>query len=86
MTCSCCQSFSPNTATAGRTRAKSWVTTVATPRKCPGRRAPQSPSESPLTSTKVWCPGGYIAPGVGVKTASTPTPAHLARSPSRSRG
>ena len=37
ITASCCQSFSPNTATCGRTAWNSFVTTVVTPRKCPGR-------------------------------------------------
>ena len=47
ITASCCQSFSPNTATCGRTAWKSLVTTVVTPRKWPGRVRPQSGSVSP---------------------------------------
>ena len=33
------------TAKSGCVRLKSFATTVQTPRKCPGRRAPQSPFE-----------------------------------------
>ena len=48
ITASCCQSFSPKMATCGRVRLKSLATTVATPRKWPGRLAPQSPWLDPL--------------------------------------
>ena len=57
MTWSCCQSLSPKSATWGRDRPKSFATTVATPRKWPGRRSPHSPFETSLTSTQVWKPG-----------------------------
>ena len=65
MMASCWKSFSPNTATCGRTAWNSFVTTVVTPRKWPGRPAPQSGSASAPGSTKVWKPGGYIAAGLG---------------------
>src|SRR5262245_16425533 len=65
MTASCWKSFSPNTATCGRTAWKSLVTTVVTPRKCPGRAAPQSGALSRSTSTCDWNPSGYIAMGAG---------------------
>ena len=65
ITASCCQSFSPKTAACGRTAWKSFVTTVVTPRKWPGRLWPQSGSETPATSTPEAKPSGYIAPAGG---------------------
>src|SRR5437773_1516240 len=53
------------TATSGRTAWKSFVTTVVTPRKCPGRAAPQSGSVRRATSTADWNPSGYIAAALG---------------------
>ena len=44
MIASCWKSFWPNTARCGRTAPKSFVTTVVTPRKWPGRCAPSSTS------------------------------------------
>ena len=45
ITWSCCQSFSPKRAACGEVRWKSFATTVATPRKWPGRFAPHNPPE-----------------------------------------
>ena len=56
-TWSCCQSFSPKRAACGRVRLKSFATTVATPRKCPGRLAPHRPSAVRSTSIQVSCSG-----------------------------
>src|SRR5581483_11702662 len=39
------------------------ATTVATPRKCPGRNSPHNCSDMPVTSTKARCARGYISPG-----------------------
>ena len=65
MTVSCWKSFSPNTATSGRQAPKSFVTTVVTPRKWPGRIAPSMTSASAPGSTWVSKPGGYITAAVG---------------------
>ena len=46
MTATCCRSFRPKNATSGWTWRKSFATTVATPRKWPGRAAPSPPSET----------------------------------------
>ena len=43
----------------------SFVTTVATPRKCTGRDAPSSTCASPSTVTYVWYPSGYTASNAG---------------------
>ena len=83
---SCWKSLRPNTATSGRVTPSSLVTTVATPRKCPGRIGPSSRSASGPGSTWVWNPGGYIVAAVGAYTASTPTARHAARSTSIGRG
>ncbi len=85
-TASCCQSFSPKTARCGRTAWKSFVTTVVTPRKCPGRVFPQSGTVSAATSTAVWKPSGYMARGLGAKITSTPAAAQRAASSSSVRG
>ena len=53
ITASCWKSFSPNTATSGRTAPNSLVTTVVTPRKWPGRAAPSITSASAPGSTWV---------------------------------
>ena len=47
ITASCWKSFSPNTATSGRTASNSLATTVATPSKWPGRAAPSQRSRQP---------------------------------------
>ena len=39
----------------------SFATTVATPRKCPGRNMPQRCSDTPATSTNVLAACGYIS-------------------------
>ena len=62
---SCWKSFSPNTAHCGRTAANSFVTTVVTPSKWPGREAPSMPSDNPLTCTVEANPCGYIVAAVG---------------------
>jgi hypothetical protein len=47
---------------SGCTRFKSFSTTVATPRKCPGRKAPQSGPDTTVSSTTVEAhPEGYSA-------------------------
>ena len=86
MTASCCQSFSPKTATSGRTQWKSFVTTVVTPRKCPGRPRPQSGAVRSATSTAALNPSGYMAPAFGAKTTSTPAAMHRVVSSSSVRG
>src|SRR5262249_4217358 len=65
ITASCCQSFSPNSAQCGRTAWKSFVTTVVTPRKCPGRARPHSGSDTPAISTAEANPSGYMTPAPG---------------------
>ena len=62
---SCWKSLRPNTATCGTVAASSFVTTVVTPRKCPGRIGPSRRSANAPGSTCVWNPGGYIAAAVG---------------------
>ncbi len=53
--------------------AKSFATTVVTPRKCAGRCAPSKRDRrAPRPRRCVWKPGGYIASGAGAKTRSTP--------------
>jgi hypothetical protein len=53
---SCWASFSPKTATWGRTRLNSLATTVQTPSKWPGREAPQSVRERAVSTTTRWRP------------------------------
>ena len=48
MTRNCWPSFSPNTAMSGSTMLNSLATTVATPRKWPGRVAPHRPRDNDL--------------------------------------
>ena len=59
---------------------------MATPSKCPGRKAPQSGSARLPTRTRVCSPAGYIAVAFGAKTTSQPAEPSFATSPSRSRG
>ena len=66
ITASCCQSFSPNTATSGCTWLNSLATTVATPSKWPGRKAPHSPSPRPATETVVAKLFNQVQPDVAV--------------------
>ena len=47
ITASCWKSFSPNSATSGRTASSSLATTVATPSKWPGRASPSQRSDTP---------------------------------------
>src|SRR5262249_54364754 len=61
-------------------------TTVATPRKCPGRNLPSQGSASAPTSTYVENPGGYTSSTGGANTESTSTADNLARSSSKFRG
>jgi len=67
----------------------SLVTTVATPRKWPGRWRASGRRSKPLTSTK-GCgdpsSSGYISPALGTKSRSTPAAASLAASSSSVRG
>ena len=79
-------SFCPKNATSGWTISNSLLTTVATPRKCPGRDAPSSFPLSPSTSTNVFAPGGYISSTDGRKSSSTSSFSSSARSRGRSRG
>src|SRR5271170_2841481 len=65
---------------------KSLLTTVVTPRKCPGREAPSRRSPSPSTSTQVEAPAGYISSTVGAKIRSTPSASRRAQSVSNVRG
>ena len=65
ITAHCWKSFSPNTATSGWVICNSFSTTVQTPRKCPGRAAPQSTADTSVSSTSVEFPFGYIASAVG---------------------
>ena len=83
---SCWKSFCPKYATSGRTIAKSLVTTVATPAKCPGRAAPSSRAATGPGWTRVASPGGYISSAPGAKAAVTPSRAQRARSAGSSRG
>src|ERR1700735_4072252 len=67
----------------------SFVTTVATPSKRPGRDAPSQPSLIPDTETVVGTGAGqvgYISVTFGAKTTSTPASAQAARSSSMVRG
>ena len=86
MTSACCASFWPKTATSGRTQLKSLDTTVQTPRKCPGRDAPQRRRESASSTTAVLASGAYISAAVGMKITSTPSASQSARSRPGSRG
>jgi len=87
MTSNCWKSFSPKKAHSARESANSFATTVHTPRKCPGRRAPHSGCASGPGSTYDWKPAGYISSGpAGAKTNDAPAASDLRRSPSRSRG
>lgn len=61
----CWKSLRPNIATCGRVAPNSFVTTVVTPRKWPGRIGPSKRSASSPGTTWVWKPGGYITAGVG---------------------
>lgn len=83
---SCWKSLRPNTATSGRVAPNSFVTTVVTPRKCPGRMGPSNRSASAPGSTWVSNPVGYIVDAVGAYTASTPAARQAARSSSIGRG
>src|SRR5512143_2086578 len=86
MTASCWKSFSPKTATCGFPIISSFATTVATPRKWPGRKAPHSPFETSITSMKVWNPCGYMSATAGRKTAEVPAARSIERSRASSRG
>lgn len=83
---SCWKSFSPNSAKCGNVAVNSFVTTVATPSKCPGRDAPSIVSVNPATWTLVAKPSGYIVAGVGAYATSTPASRQAARSSSSGRG
>ena len=58
MIASCCASFSPKYARSGWTIPNSFSTTVATPRKCPGRCAPHRCAPNTGDSTNVNCSRG----------------------------
>src|SRR6266545_4436262 len=84
---SCCASFSPRYAAAGPTAWNSLATTVATPRKWPGRMAPSSrPARGPGSTVTSGSPSGYISRPSGANTRSTPSARAIERSRSRSRG
>ena len=57
---SCCASFSPKTATSGRTSWSSLTTTVSTPAKCPGRDSPSRIRPTGPGSTVTSWGRGYI--------------------------
>ena len=86
MMASCWASFCPKKARCGCTMLKSFVTTVHTPRKCPGREAPHSESVSVSMTTKVLWAGAYMSSTSGWKTTSTPWRSQMRASRSRSRG
>ena len=64
-TASCWKSFSPNTATSGRTAVNSLVTTVVTPSKWPGRAAPSIVAGEFADRHRGAEAGSYIAPASG---------------------
>ena len=70
----------------GRARS-SLVTTVATPRKCPGRRSPHRPCLQPVDLDEGLVARPGTSPRPRGRTPRPPPPARTcARSPSRSRG
>ena len=73
-TCNCCQSFSPKKPNSAPTWPNSLATTVATPRKCPGRDAPSQPSAGPAATI-------VVAPSPG--TSFRPRAARPERHPRR---
>ena len=83
ITASCCQSFSPNTATCGLAAHSSLVTTVATPRKWPGRERPQSGLLSSVTSTQVCAPWRVHLGGLGREHDVDAAPPAQRRGPRR---
>ena len=66
----------------------SLLTTVATPSKWPGRLAPQSPSETRGTLTRVWSamPSGYISSTSGWNSRWQPAATSFSWSACRVRG
>ena len=67
ITAACCASFCPKYALSGPTMLNSFVTTSATPSKCPGRDAPHNVSARLVTRTWVISAFGYISSGDGWK-------------------
>ncbi len=82
----CCASFCPKTAASGLTRLNSFNTTVRTPWKNPGLKAPSSDSPTRPGSTVTSCSVGYICVASGAKTRWAPCSAQMATSRPRSRG
>src|SRR3984893_8319482 len=83
----CWKSFSPNTATSGRTCVNSLPTTVVTPPKKCGRKRSSSPTTAgPSVRILVAKPSGYMVFTSGFQIRSTPSAASLATSAFQVRG